>query len=67
MVSAEVTTFPQPARLHPAENKANVAVRLDGVLKRFGDAIALHKISLTIEEGEFITLLGPSGCGKTTL
>ncbi|HBU2815520.1 TPA: ABC transporter ATP-binding protein, partial [Klebsiella pneumoniae] len=48
MVSAEVTTFPQPARLHPAENKANVAVRLDGVLKRFGDAIALHKISLTI-------------------
>jgi len=67
MVSAEVTTFPQPETLHPVANKANVAVQLDGVLKRFGDAIALHKISLTIEEGEFITLLGPSGCGKTTL
>ncbi|WP_312411393.1 ABC transporter ATP-binding protein [Pseudescherichia sp.] len=67
MVSAEVTTFPQPETLHPVTNKANVAVQLDGVLKRFGDAIALHKISLTIEEGEFITLLGPSGCGKTTL
>lgn len=50
MVSAEVTTFPQPARLHPAENKANVAVRLDGVLKRFGDAIALHKISLPLRK-----------------
>ena len=67
MVSAEVTSFPQPDVLHPVANKANVAVQLDGVLKRFGDAIALHKISLTIEEGEFITLLGPSGCGKTTL
>jgi len=67
MVSAEVTPFPQPDVLHPVAHKANVAVQLDGVLKRFGDAIALHKISLTIEEGEFITLLGPSGCGKTTL
>jgi len=67
MVSAEVTPFPQPDVLHPVASKANVAVQLDGVLKRFGDAIALHKISLTIEEGEFITLLGPSGCGKTTL
>ena len=67
MVSAEVTTFPQSKTLPPAAHKANIAVQLDGVLKRFGDAIALHKISLTIEEGEFITLLGPSGCGKTTL
>ena len=67
MVSAEVTQFPQPATLQPDVNHTRVAVRLDGVLKRFGDAIALHKISLMIEEGEFITLLGPSGCGKTTL
>lgn len=27
----------------------------------------LNQINLTIEEGEFFTLLGPSGCGKTTL
>src|SRR5690242_12474017 len=28
---------------------------------------ALNGVSLTIEQGEFFTLLGPSGCGKTTL
>ena len=67
MVSAEITRFPQPDMPRPAVKSSNIAVQLDGVLKKFGDAIALHKISLTIEEGEFITLLGPSGCGKTTL
>ena len=34
--------------------------------KRFDDADVLCGVSLTIETGEFVTLLGPSGCGKTT-
>ena len=34
--------------------------------KSFGDLEALRSISLTVERGEFISVVGPSGCGKTT-
>ncbi|MCC5989718.1 MAG: ABC transporter ATP-binding protein [Pararhodobacter sp.] len=42
------------------------AVNLSDVVKRFGDFTAVHRMSLEIPEGSFLTLLGPSGCGKTT-
>ena len=42
-------------------------IALDGLVKQFGDLTVVDHISLTIEDGEFFTLLGPSGCGKTTL
>src|ERR1700741_2719966 len=40
---------------------------LDRVTKSFPDgALAVHELSLTIAEGEFLILVGPSGCGKST-
>ena len=41
-------------------------VKINNVVKRYGDFTALHELNLEIEEGEFLSLLGPSGCGKTT-
>jgi putative spermidine/putrescine transport system ATP-binding protein/spermidine/putrescine transport system ATP-binding protein len=45
----------------------DIAVRLAGVSKHFGEITALHEAWLPIRRGELMTLLGPSGCGKTTL
>ena len=42
-------------------------VEIRNVGKRFGQHAALQNFSLTVQRGEFITLLGPSGSGKTTL
>ncbi len=44
-----------------------MSLKIVGVTKRFGDLVAVNRVSLEIETGEFFTLLGPSGCGKTTL
>jgi len=43
-----------------------VEVRLEEVTKRFGNVLAVDRITLKVRDKEFIVLLGPSGCGKTT-
>src|SRR5260221_5841439 len=42
-------------------------LELEGISKYFGKTTAVDHITLSVEEGEFLTLLGPSGCGKTTI
>jgi spermidine/putrescine transport system ATP-binding protein len=43
-----------------------IDVELREVSKRFGEVLAVDRVSLQIRRGEFFSLLGPSGCGKTT-
>ena len=49
-----------------SEQPGRTFVQVDNLTKRFGTAAAVSDLSLTIAQGESITLLGPSGCGKTT-
>ncbi len=44
-----------------------MSIRLEHVLKRFGELVILQRTSLEVRDGEFFVLLGASGSGKTTL
>lgn len=48
-----------------SENRPIIEIK--NVSKFFGEKTALDHINLTVNKGEFVTILGPSGCGKTTL
>ncbi|MUN07264.1 polyamine ABC transporter ATP-binding protein [Agromyces luteolus] len=64
----QVTTATEARTVSPTDERdaASGSVELQQVTKRYGDAVAVDGLSLTIQPGEFISLLGPSGCGKTT-
>ncbi len=46
--------------------KSENIIELQNISIAFGEQTVLDDVSLTIRDGEFVTLLGPSGCGKTT-
>jgi iron(III) transport system ATP-binding protein len=46
--------------------EAETVLELDGVSKAYGGTTVIDDLSLSVREGELLTLLGPSGCGKTT-
>ena len=50
-----------------AKGNGKEMVRMEKVVKRFGDFIALKDIDVSVSEGEVVVIIGPSGSGKSTL
>ncbi|UYU33804.1 spermidine/putrescine ABC transporter ATP-binding protein PotA [Siccibacter colletis] len=57
----------QSKKLNTQPRSLSPLVQLAGIGKSFDGKTVISDLSLTINNGEFLTLLGPSGCGKTTV
>ena len=57
----------QSKKLNTQTRSLSPLVQLSGIGKSFDGKTVISDLSLTINNGEFLTLLGPSGCGKTTV
>ncbi len=42
-------------------------IEIKGIKKSYGKELAVQELDLTVNPGDFLTILGPSGCGKTTM
>lgn len=57
----------QGKKLNKQPRSLSPLVQLAGIRKSFDGKEVISSLDLTINNGEFLTLLGPSGCGKTTV
>jgi ABC-2 type transport system ATP-binding protein len=51
----------------PVATDAPTALRVEGLVKRFGDRVAVRDVSFEAARGELVALIGPNGAGKTTM
>jgi ABC-type multidrug transport system ATPase subunit len=56
----------QTPPVDPSPPSADLAVRTEGLGRRFGERWAVRDLSLELQRGEVFGLLGPNGAGKTT-
>jgi heme exporter protein A len=63
--SGATTVVPGPPS--PGYAEGDVALRLDGLVRRYGEREALSDVSLSLAAGQTLVVFGPNGAGKTTL
>ncbi|KVK93186.1 ABC transporter ATP-binding protein [Burkholderia territorii] len=59
--------FQRPTTISEPPRSDAGFVRIEKLVKKFGDAVAVHEVDLCVGKGELFALLGSSGCGKSTL
>ena len=65
-MSEQATTPTYDAPTDDPDTVGEPVLRLDDVTKEYGPETAVQDLSLSVHNGELLTLVGPSGCGKTT-
>jgi putrescine transport system ATP-binding protein len=64
---SQTMSDPLQAPGQPDAERASQFVQVVGVVKKFGETVAVRHVDLTVKKGELFALLGSSGCGKSTL
>src|SRR6185295_11358191 len=68
---SRISGFPPPewtgVHSRPRGEAAMAEIELRHIEKSYGETAVVKGVSLSIRDGEFLTLVGPSGCGKSTL